>query len=614
MCGISGGIELHGQSLPIKIVERIVTDQKMRGPDATSIDEFQIGNHQVALGHNRLSILDLSNRANQPMWDETHRYGLVFNGEIYNYLEIREELIAKGCEFTTASDTEVLLRAMICWGKEAVQKFNGMFAFAFIDKVKQKILLVRDRFGVKPLFYYEDDDRLYFASTARALAPALQCKPNLQYAKRGLDYGIYEDDTGFSPYENLEYLPAGTFKEFDFSENKITGKISKYYNFFEAVQQLKEELLGLSNTVLLEKVKSLLQSSITLRLRSDVPVGVSISGGLDSTTLAAFILDKQDSLTGFTLGEKNNSFSEGPLVELFSKTSGLHVNYIWPKIDDINKAFWKTMYDQDAPFRGGSAIAQNQIFKAVNEQKIKVIIGGQGGDEAFMGYRKFFLFYFNSLLEQGKYLSAASFFCKQIPMFMSESRQINKYWYRRTAYMKQPKTRSNLILEDGDSFYLGKPSDMSMLERQCLDVTRYSIPTLLRYEDRNSMGNSVETRLPFLDYRLMELGVALPICLKLKNGHGKFCLREIAKNYVPDDIRLDRRKRGFPAPDEMWLKEGLAQDIYQKLSDSWSKIQPFLSDKQTFENTFSPRQIIERPGAFRESITLCWLSGIYRYL
>ena len=196
-------------------------------------------------------------------------------------------------------------------------------------------------------------------------------------------------------------------------------------------------------------------------------------------------------------------------------------------------------------------------------------------------------------------------------MFTSEIMHFKAFWLRRKAYFGKGDVHTPLILENNKPLTLSMPKEMSMIERQCLDVTRYSLPTLLRYEDRNSMGNSVETRLPFMDYRLLELGIALPIKLKLKNGYGKFCLREITDGIVPNKIRLARYKMGFDTPDKMWLEGGLAEDMYGKLSDSWSAIKPYVKNRQEFEKNFSPEHIIRRPLGFREGLSLCWLADLH---
>ncbi len=584
----------------------------MRGPDASEVDEFEATDFTIAFGHNRLSILDLDERSNQPMWDRDRTCCLVFNGEIYNYIEIRQELGSLGYKFDTTSDTEVLLYALKCWGEEAIPRLNGMFAFAFYDKRKNDVLIVRDRFGVKPLFYFHEGNRFYFASTTRSLAPLLGCDPNENYARRGLVSGIYDDDTSFSPYKNILSLPGGHFLKISLAGGKVTSEVSRYYDLYQQAQERVEEIARLSEPELLDMLRDVLSSAIDVRLRSDVPVGISISGGLDSTTLAALMLDKQASLVGFTLGEAGNEASEGPLVDAFARGKNMDVHYVWPSPKDMAGNLWRTLYDQDAPFATGSMIAQNLIFQKANQEKYRVLLGGQGGDEAFMGYRKFMMFYFNLLVEEGKYWQAFSFFLSQTPMFLAELHQFGIYWNRLKAYKGQGNTESVLTLAEADALQIGRSGEMTLMERQCLDVTRFSLPTLLRYEDRNSMGNSVETRLPFMDYRLMELGIALPVRMKLSKGFGKYCLRQITEGHVPDLIRLARYKKGFNTPDRAWLQGGLAEEIHNTLADSWSRISSYFTDRQSFDSYFSPQQIIERPLALRESISLYWLAGLHR--
>ncbi|GAO74053.1 asparagine synthase (glutamine-hydrolyzing) [Meiothermus ruber] len=606
MCGIAGAFSTS-QPMPelTKLVGKIVNSQLPRGPDHQAVVELPQPAGQLVLGHNRLSIIDLSEHSNQPLWDHSRRYCIVFNGEIYNYLELRAELQALGHRFQTQGDTEVILEAYKAWGKQAWERFIGMFAFALLDTQAGQLWLVRDRFGVKPLFYHLQHGLLAFASSTEALAQHFGLSPNLEYVSRGLFYYVYEDDSEISPYTGLHALPAGHHACVQLSQPSIEPQ--PYYDLKSRVEQKIQALRGMDEKALLEELEATLHSAVQLRLRSDVPLAVSLSGGLDSSLVAALAAQQHQRVVGFCYGHPQAPRSEGPLARELAQKAGIEVHFVWPELskERLIQAFEKTLAAQDAPFPTLSILAQNFVYEAARNEGYKVLLGGQGGDEGFMGYRKFFLFQLRYLLAQKQYLELAGFALGLARLLSAELYKLGLFWQNRQRYFGGP-TQGNLRLPSV-RLVLGTDHRQAPWLRQMLDVTRYSLPTLLRYEDRNSMGHSIESRLPFLDYRVLELGLALPVHLKLRHGYGKWALRQVAQGKIPDSIRTARYKRGFDVT-QSWLAAGLGSHLQEQIQAAETVLREVLAPNLNLAQTYSPAQMQQQPHRLAEAISLVWLA------
>lgn len=605
MCGIAGCITTQTNTVHENLIQKIVVDQHLRGPDHQHIEKITAAHGELLFGHNRLSIVDLTQHANQPMWDASERYCIVYNGEVYNYIELRQQLVTQGHHFRSQSDTEVILEAFKEWGIAAINQFNGPFAFAIFDKVEEQLWLVRDRFGVKPLYYCIENNTLYFASSTKTLADHFNCEPNLQYLSRGLKYLVYEDDTAITPYANIQAVPAAHYVTAKFNNSAdLKIELKQYYDLHANVLNLQQQLIANNADQLLEAVAMKLTSAVQVRLRADVAIGVALSGGLDSSSVAAIVAQQQTNITGFTFGHPTAKKSEGPLVAKLANKLNCKVEYIWPSAVEVISALPQVLTAQNAPFPSLSIVAQFLVYQRVKQSGIKVLLGGQGGDEGFMGYRKFQLFYLQQLLQQKNYLAAIQFFLQLMPLLTSELSKAKLYWQHKNRYQNK-KYSSVLCLPDSNRLQLGSNHDL--LARQMHDVTQFSLPTLLRYEDRNSMANSVESRLPFMDYQLIELGLALPTVLKLNKGYGKWGLRQIMQHKIPDEIRLARYKRGFDVASQHWLTSGLGQLIRTALQDKQSYIKEFIMPGVSIAQVFSDRNLAERPNAMGEAMTLLWL-------
>lgn len=613
MCGIAGAISQTWHDDHHRIVQEIVASQYRRGPDHDAIERIKGSQTQVVLGHNRLSIIDLTPQANQPMWDGDHCYCLVYNGEVYNYLELRAELSLLGHRFVTRSDSEVVIEALKQWGPGALERFNGMFAFAFYDTQKETLWLVRDRFGVKPLYYYSEPGTLLFASTARAIAEGKGLDPDLDYAARGLVYNIYDDDTEISAYRGLRALRPGHYLQVKTTgAGGLTLVLQPYYDLQSRVVVLQQELMGKSPEALTKQVKESLNDAISLRLRADVPMGISLSGGLDSATLAANLARHHEDITGFTFGDPQVPASEGPAAQALGNSTGIGIHFVWPRGVEFTRCLWETLEAQDAPFPGPSIVAQYMVFQAASACGVKVLLGGQGGDELFMGYRKFQLFYFLELVHRRQYTEALGVALGLLSVSIAEHYKILEYLGHLRRYQGGRRHDGALRLPDPAPLFMGYDPAQSLRERQIQDVTRFSLPTLLRYEDRNSMGNSVESRLPFLDYRLVELALSLPTAVKVHRGYGKWIIRRVARDMVMDSIRLARYKRPFDVNLGNWVLQGLGKSIRSRLHETLGKTRQFLVPGTSIDEAWSDAQLARRPAVFAEAVTLIWLGSRIR--
>jgi asparagine synthase (glutamine-hydrolysing) len=609
MCGIAGAISRDvDRARPV--VEALVDALHVRGPDHRGMAESSMpGGLSMVVGHQRLSIIDLSAAANQPMWDTSGRFCIVYNGEIYNYLELRSELRDLGHRFATNSDTEVILEAFKAWGPAAVGKLNGMFAFGLAIPSEGRFWLVRDRFGVKPLYYHHAADGLYFSSTPAVLARRFALFPNLTYVSRGLRHWIYEDDGPISPYEGVAAVPAGCLVEAHAERGgQLTPKVERYYHLLDRVGGQREELDGIDDVSAAARVIDLFQDAVRLRLRADVPIGISLSGGLDSTSIAVLLASMHTDVSGFSFGHPEVPDSEGPLVARFAASAGIASEYIWPTVDEGISAFWRTLEAQDAPFPSLSIVAQNLVFDAARRRGVKVLLGGQGADEVLMGYRKFHVLQLLDALQRRDPRDVLRYGASLVLMLVSESPRASVYLRHRRRYSGSAGLETPLRLPPAAPFAPAGWDGTSAWHRQVQDVTRLSLPSLLRYEDRNSMGNSLETRLPFLDYRFVELALSLPAHMKVRSGYGKWVMRQAMEGSLPSAITRARYKRGFDTPERSWIAGGLGAEIRKALRHSLPAIRQWLPANAVVDDLYGDRRLASHPTAIGEATSLLWLA------
>jgi asparagine synthase (glutamine-hydrolysing) len=602
MCGIAGFIALKKQ--PMGILNRIVNSQNHRGPDNSKIENVTNKNTHICFGHNRLIINDLSSASNQPFWDLTKRYCLVYNGEIYNYIEIRKELVKKGMKFNTSGDVEVLLNALIFWQEDAFEKLNGMFAFCFFDILKMEGILVRDRFGKKPLYYINDKDKIYFASTPTQLAREFSKTPNYNYLNKGLKHLVYESNSDITQYQSLLALEAGHKLKIKVLNNDINLAKEKYYDLSKAVANKKSELQNVNYFEHIDNISELYKNSIKIRLRSDVPLGLSISGGLDSSSIAYFSKQMINNIEGIHFGNPTEKKSEGPIVERFSSNIKLNVHYVTPSIEKIKNTFDLILDAQDSPIISLSYIAEYLVYNKAKELGIRVMLGGQGGDEVFMGYRKYMLFNLYNYISEKKVYYAIKQLYYLFNIFGKELFQIKSYLKNLDRYLKIFESTSKINLPSNlvNSPLFNKRSDLTKV--QIDDIMSVSVPIQVKSEDRNSMHNSIETRAPLLDYRLVEYGIALPSHYKIKSGYGKWIIRDTMRNNIPKEICFAKYKRGYDASND-YINNGLGDHIREKLYGYFNSIKPFLA-KDVGINDFSNEYLTFGRG-LQEASTLIWI-------
>lgn len=599
MCGIGGAIR-HPDKLDL-LVPLILKDQTPRGPDYSSSVEFSAENLKISLAHNRLAILDLSDRSNQPFVDLQTGACVVFNGEIYNYIELRNELSALGVKFNTQSDTEVLLKAFLTWGTKSFDKFIGMFAFAVWDPRDGKLTLVRDRYGVKPCYYINRSDYFSFASNTTALAQFFSAKMNLDYLARGPIYNLYEDADGSSPFNGILSLPPGSYLELE--DGQI--RISKYYDFTAEVEEEAQALAELSDEQILLRLEERLRSAVHLRLRADVPATISLSGGLDSTLLAYLMSEESNRPTeAFTFGAIQDPRSEGHIAREAAENLGLKLHFV--DVPDLVECFEKTLAAQGAPFAHPSVMAQNRVFEEIRRHGYRVSIGGQGADEVFLGYRKFQVFNAQEQLRNRQWwpLIKSAYGLGRMLYAEIGSPQMLAHYFKR--YTRRQALCAPFQNSQVRNFDIGFSNYPDMRARQVADVGFGSLATLLRYEDRNSMGHSVESRMPFLDFRVMQMGLALPTRLKIRNGYGKWILRKMAENRIPDSIVRNRVKLAFSLDTQAWLKNGLGNHIMASVQAKLPAMQELFSPGSFA--VLSAKESYTNPRYFPLMVTAYWLS------
>ncbi len=547
MCGIAGIINFS-KEIDENLMFRMLDIQKHRGPDYKG---FYNGG-KIFLGHNRLSIIDLSEKANQPFKDYSNRYIIVFNGEIYNYIELKKEI---DYNFKTTSDTEVLLAAYLKWGKDCLHKLNGMFSFAIWDTKEEVLFAARDRFGVKPFFYCLLDDTLVFSSEIKAIHVfGVQKKPNKKVWANYLCFGSYgmPNETF---WESIYQLPGGNYLEYS---NKNL-QINKWYFFEKEVKKYKEKL---TYKEVKSKYTKLLKESILLRFRADVPVGFNLSGGLDSSALLAFVNQQEkysSNITAFTFYTDDEAYDELPWVEEMISITKNPLIKVLLKVDEVESLCKKITYHQDEPFGGIPTLAYSKIFEKARKENVLVLLDGQGMDEQWAGY-DYYLKKEDDNIIQG---------------------------VKKTPFKKEVLSENFLKLAKKPRY--PKPFKEDLLNKQFRDLFYTKIPRALRFNDRISMAYSTELREPFLDYNLVEFAFAQPLEYKIKNGIQKKVLRDIVSEYLSDSITY-APKRPLQTPQREWLGNDLKEFVSKKIQkiensnfSNWFKLDVLKQEWQNYQ-------------------------------
>ncbi len=543
MCGIVG----FAGSDP-ELLERMLRSIVHRGPDGQGTD---IGRH-FSIGMRRLAIIDVAT-GDQPLYSDDGNLALVYNGEIYNHAELRRELEQRGRRFVTDhSDTEVVLRGFEEWGRNVVDHLTGMFAFAVSDHERGELFLARDRLGIKPLYYVDTPNGFAFASELKALFQNSRVprRPDVDALRRFLLFRVHDDgeDTFFDGVKRL--LPAHTM----LVRPDGIVKIERYWN-----PPVNPEFASTrSDDDYAQEFAGRWDDVVRRHLISDVPVGVPLSGGLDSsgvvTTMARLRAEGTDTHTQglytFSALYPGESIDESEYIHEIERAVGSIPHYAYPTLDDFWNEIDEWIWYQEEPTIASAPYAYYSVYRLAGKH-VKVMLSGNGGDELLAGYIPYFRAYLSSAIAQRHYLAAAREVIKGRDLYKKYAGELirSKLPERGTA----PVNARELLQPGAAAAHF--ESHKNLNERLASDVLRYSTPDLLRYEDKNSMAFSVESRVPFLDHELVEFIFSLPIDQKIKGGWNRAVYRNAMKGRMPEKNRLRRSKIGFTNPDITWMKE-----------------------------------------------------------
>jgi len=594
MCGISGIIYQNNKTVKKDEIEHINKLIQHRGPD----DEGYFFEKNFAFGHRRLSILDLSQDGHQPM-HYLNRYTITYNGEIYNYIEIKKELLSLGHHFFSHTDTEVILASYAQWGEKCVEKFNGMWAFAIYDKENETIFCSRDRFGIKPFYYTQVDNKFVFGSEIKQLLEF--------YTERFVNKKILIDflvagaieHSNETFFENIYKLEQSHNLLYDLNTQDI--KIKKYYTLSDNVED-KELTIDES----ISSYKESLNYAIELRLRSDVKVGSCLSGGLDSSAISTIAGEKYYKESGKKLMaihaksiEKKSDESE--YAKIVAESSNLDLHIVEPQNSDFLENIDELIYTMEEPYGGASVFMQYFVMKEAKKLNCKVMLDGQGGDETLLGYNRYFVLYLKEILKK----EGIRVFFKEIKKIKENSSQSS---FKILFYLLGMSLASLRIHVHKHDFSFIKTNYLSLSNYsfvydiakasnndkalQNLEIMKTNLPLLLKVEDKNSMRNSIETRLPFIDYNCIEKSLSIKSQFKMKNGWTKYILRKIIDPILPKSIVWRKNKFAFEAPSDIWIKE-MDKNILlnSKILNEISNIDNLLTKYDTLKSEYKWRLI-----------------------
>jgi len=544
-----------------------------RGPDAEGFFNDDV----VGLGHRRLSIIDLSESANQPMYSDDSRYVIVYNGEVYNFKEIKKELEALGHHhYNTNSDTEIILKAFTIWQYEFVNKLNGMFAIAIYDKAEKRLNIFRDRLGIKPVFYYYNNHEFAFASELKSLLEVPYIKNNTAINNKSVDYFLH---LGYIPqpgtiYYNINKFPSGHYCIID-------SKGLSFTKYWSATDKIAKKTID-NEEEAFEKLNNLLTDSVEKRLFCDVPFGVFLSGGIDSSLVAAIAAKVSPTrINSFSIGFKEDMYNES----IYAKRVAAYINtnhyefFVTEK--DALDLLPSIIDTYDEPYADTSALPTLLISKLAKAQ-VTMVLSGDGGDELFMGYGAYrwaerlnnpFINAFHKPLSLGLSLMGSRY--KRIGKMLcyNEKDDIRSHIFSQEQYLFSQYEIKNLVT-DNFPYYVFSPDKafdktsrkLSAKEKQAIfDINYYLKDDLLVKVDRASMQHSLEVRVPILDYRIVELSLNLNQNLKIKDDIQKYLLKKVLYSYIPSSY-FDRPKWGFSIPLKQWMKKDLKSYVNDYLS------------------------------------------------
>lgn len=554
MCGISGIVELDGGNVDRALLVRMNDLIAHRGPDGHGI----LVENNVGLAHRRLAIIDLSEEGIQPMaWQD--RLVVVFNGEIYNYIELREELVSSGYSFRTGTDTETILAAYAHWGDECVTHFNGMWAFALLDRQKRRIFCSRDRFGVKPFHYKVESGQFRFGSEIKQLldeSPQVNERLLVEFLLTGI-----ANHTSETFFRDVQCLPASHNLIIDLETGQWS--IDRYYTI-----DRDEQVRSLDQAGFVARLNEEFERSVEYRQRSDVKVGSCLSGGLDSSSVVTVASDQLHALgaapmTAITAISTEPATDETEFAQLVVEKNNLQWRTTRPQLEDFVSLVDEVVYTQEEPFGGPSVFMQYAVMAEAKAAGCKVMLDGQGGDETLLGYQKYYpsaylafaanygwwraICEIRNSSKNNTRMSLKWILLYSTGIFLASPRRWYSLWQARVM---KSQWRNLTDLPHMKRIAL---AGRDVFELQRLEIECTNLPVLLRFEDRNSMRHSIETRLPFLDYRFLEVALNGRVEHKIHGGWVKYALRVMMRGRLPDRITWRKDNIGFNAPDNTWL-------------------------------------------------------------
>ena len=594
MCGICGVVNFNNNPVEESGIRKMMVSMKHRGPD----DEGIFTDGSTGLGFVRLSILDLSQAGHQPMHSRDERYVIVYNGEIFNYIELREELEPKGYSFRTRSDTEVLLAAYQEWGERCLDRFNGMWAFVIYDRVTKSIFASRDRYGIKPFYYFICGKYFVFASEIVPLLKFIGIKPSAN-ERAVFDFLVFNRTDQYSDtlFEGIKKLKHGCNLKID----KSGFREYEWYNLRQSVEKTDQFSTP-------GEFRNLLSDAVALRLRSDVPVGVCLSGGLDSSSIASILSNdykKTDINTFSAVYRKGQTGDETEYITLF-KDSLPNMFFTMPDADSLRADLADYMRLHSEPVSDTGVYAQYKVMELASGKAV-VTLDGQGADEMMAGYHYFFGSYFRELIRRHRFSRLVS----EMTSYMTRHRSlfgIGSFAF----YMISPSLRTSLKYKEkkyiNKEFAAAYGKDNALaedlysantLQEALLNHFEFKLEHLLKWADRNSMRFSIEARMPFLDHRLVEKTLAMPGDALIKDGMTKHILREAMRGSLPEKIRLRKDKVGFGTPNEEWFRSENFKPFILDLLHSESFIGRGVIDSDMAAKVYS-RHLSRKVNAARE--------------
>ncbi len=580
MCGIAALFAPNERELEVPIQE-MVERARHRGPDG---DGFVVGTtsgHVArdrptgapgswALGHARLAIQDLSDAGHQPMANRAGSAWVTFNGEIYNFVELREELEIRGYEFRSGTDTEVLLAAWDHWGARCVERFIGMFAFVLVDVERGRCFAARDRLGIKPIYFTRLDDGLVaFVSEPKQLEnlPGFRFEADREQILDFLVDGVIGHDTWSTCFQSVRALPAGHTIEWTLGARPKPEESRSYWNPSTVTEpQSWAEAVA--------RTRELFESSIDLRMRADVPVGSCLSGGVDSSSIVGIASTDVAPFHAFTACFEDPRFDERPFVDAVREHTRCVSHRVSPEPEALLRELEDLVYHQDEPFVSFSKYAQWCVMKEAKRQGVTVLLDGQGGDEAFCGYRKFAFFHLQKHVREKRLGDALRHGLGLLRNGDGRLFELSAGHRYLPGFLRRRFDPSTEILSREvrrmrrETWRVRTDPAAGLHDHQLADFRHWSLPALLRYEDRNSMAHGIEARLPFLDHRLLEHLLTVPEAYFFDQGRTKPLLKAAVGERLAPKVRDRRTKLGFDTPQDEWLKGRLGEVLESRIRAS----------------------------------------------